>query len=1104
MADTTPGFAGLSELIYIGEGGSGCVYRSRHSRYGTVAVKIARDQSPQKCKQLQHEYRVLRGLRHDGICRIHDFGWTDDRRPFVIMPLLDGGNLYRYTSRIPLDRRFECLAVFFDAVAYLHNLGIIHRDLKGDNILMDHTGNPVITDLGLAASAGSISGRSGTLEYMAPEIIEGSVPTVQSDVYSIGVILYKLAGGRSPFGESEQLQLISRKRSPDEIDFQMLEGVADGRLVDLISRSLSAEPEDRPRSVEDVASSLESARLISGGKINVHIAALMHHHLYSYTTSFAMQELRSPTDRIVVNSHFQADAAELKEVVGDHLKLSGWIPQDCRSNELSMRRVESDSQVSIALNDLEGEVTADRVIEFPELDRQAFVVTLRKLFSAGIEDEDIDELFHLTGGNLKLLQILLVELERRHVDFVASGLKLSLPKIVPFSPPLEYYRAIEKIAPAVPNSARSTLELLSADRFDNDRTWLIECGAIAAAELSELVQARILHAESFQFVRSYFQRFYFQQLPPARRRSIGSTWAKLLETEAPDTLPRRSEQLMHHLIIAGDTEAAARAALSLSDQLRQENKLEAARRTALRARSIENLEQFEELHLQVLMRGADLEKDAGLFDRAMSDYALIVRQARRRNNRPMLAEAYKDLGDVYKARADYQRGLRVLNRAMRLYEEIGDELELSHCHNNVGNIYWINGELEAAEAEYRTALDIQRRLGVLRDVSSTLSNLASVKCLQQKFTEGVPLYQEAIRVAREIEDIGQQARSANNLSVAYIWTDQLTLARRQLDESLNLNLALGAKKEIVYNHENIGEVELSLGNYREALESLLKGLKMAPLKDLSHRSAFTLRLGQIFLRKGNYRKAAVLLRLARKLAVQVTDSILSMEIPFVLGEYFLTVRDFTRAGEVLSESVTAAAKLGDHKKETNALILMIQAYREAFLSSEQLEELHTRVESLLQRSPSARELLLLKLEKCETAIAGGDFATARSYLKAAAEIPAFDAYRVIEPRHKYVDGLVLSEEGKLDAAVEVLTDSVRLAEKIDDCETYWRSMAAKGKALLRLTRYEEALRSFLESFSTIRALTETITEPSIKSLYLDDPRKQAVAEALEEISSLTT
>jgi serine/threonine protein kinase len=194
----------------LGEGGMGVVYLAEREDLGNeVAIKILRDAwvSPARRERFNAEQRTLAQLNHPSIARLYDADTSPDGTPFFVMEYVEGVPLTEFckTQKCSIPERLRLFRAVCEAVLYAHQHAVIHRDLKPSNILVKTDGGIRLLDFGIAKHVENlgelvdqtITGlRLMTPAYAAPEQIRGEQVGIQSDVYSLGVVLYELLAGR--------------------------------------------------------------------------------------------------------------------------------------------------------------------------------------------------------------------------------------------------------------------------------------------------------------------------------------------------------------------------------------------------------------------------------------------------------------------------------------------------------------------------------------------------------------------------------------------------------------------------------------------------------------------------------------------------------------------------------------------------------------------------------------------------------------------------------------------------------------------------------------------------------------------------------------------
>jgi serine/threonine protein kinase/tetratricopeptide (TPR) repeat protein len=258
-------------LEEIGRGGMGVIYRARqrHSRR-IVAVKRVlsyHSDSRETLARFRREAQAAASLDHPNILPIYEVSESEDGLPFFSMKFAPGGTLQQVAPALRTEPR-QCVALVAKiarAVQYAHGHGILHRDLKPGNILLDGRGEPLVSDFGLAKWLDTTSDLTRTLTifgtpgYIAPEQASSAAAELKptADIYSLGAILFDLLAGRPPFLGAHALSVIRQAAELPAPKLRSLSKIADRDLETICSRCLEREPSARYHSAHDLAEDLE-------------------------------------------------------------------------------------------------------------------------------------------------------------------------------------------------------------------------------------------------------------------------------------------------------------------------------------------------------------------------------------------------------------------------------------------------------------------------------------------------------------------------------------------------------------------------------------------------------------------------------------------------------------------------------------------------------------------------------------------------------------------------------------------------------------------------------------------------------------------------------
>ncbi len=242
----------------------GEVYRADDLKLGqTVALKfLPRDlaQDPQRLEYFHSEVRLTRQISHPNVCRVYDIGEFADQS-FVSMEYVDGEDLrglLRRIGRLPRDKGVEIARQLCLGLAAAHDKGVLHRDLKPANIMLDGRGQVRITDFGLAklAEDGAEAEVAGTPAYMAPEQLARGETTIQSDLYSLGLILHEIITGEAVHKSNSIPELLQQHQESSILEPSALVDDMDPVVERVIVRCLRKEAPERPKSAREVAAAL--------------------------------------------------------------------------------------------------------------------------------------------------------------------------------------------------------------------------------------------------------------------------------------------------------------------------------------------------------------------------------------------------------------------------------------------------------------------------------------------------------------------------------------------------------------------------------------------------------------------------------------------------------------------------------------------------------------------------------------------------------------------------------------------------------------------------------------------------------------------------------
>jgi eukaryotic-like serine/threonine-protein kinase len=268
---------GFLVLHALGSGGMGVVYAAQQDRpRRTAAIKVLRQgfRHPEILRRFEHEAEMLGRLQHPGIAQVYAFQPGDRATPaHLVMELVAGPPItdYARAQQLSTAARVRLFVKLAEAVQHAHERGVIHRDLKPGNVLVAETGQPKVLDFGIARAVGADVRRMtiqtahgqlmGTLAYMSPEQLRGRSSEVdtRSDVYALGVLLYRLLAERLPFDVSglPWAEAIQHVLEDEIVPIGRVNEAMAGPIEQVVARAMSRDVAGRYQTAADLAADLE-------------------------------------------------------------------------------------------------------------------------------------------------------------------------------------------------------------------------------------------------------------------------------------------------------------------------------------------------------------------------------------------------------------------------------------------------------------------------------------------------------------------------------------------------------------------------------------------------------------------------------------------------------------------------------------------------------------------------------------------------------------------------------------------------------------------------------------------------------------------------------
>jgi eukaryotic-like serine/threonine-protein kinase len=786
----------------LGVGGMGSVYKARDRELDRfVAIKVIRpDLAGQSeiLRRFKQELILARQVTHKNVIRIFDLG-EDGGIKFISMEYIDGQNLKsktEHSGRLSYEESVGIVQQICLALEAAHSEGVIHRDLKPHNIMIDKHGKVSVMDFGIARSVSSagltMTGAFvGTPDYMSPEQVKGESVDARSDLFSLGIIFYQLLTEKTPYAakntESAMFKRTrERARAPLEEDPQVPR-----YLSDVVAKCLEMDPRNRYQSSTEIWNALERWKQ---GATSSRLAALnrtLQRHLSPARAAAALLVLLLVAGTLVFRGRF-ATKATAKPANAPPLRSLAIFPFRNASGDPKLDWLGS-SMAQMLTEDV-GQSTQLRTV--PADRANQIFLDLRLAPDAKLDMRTIGRLAEYSNADVivsgqfaKLQDQLQIEAT---VQDTKHGHSVTLRKNA--NGEKDVLSTVENLAGEI----RSNLALTSGAIRE------LETGAIRPSSTS-------LEA----------LRHYDDGLQDSRKGDyLEASKQFLASTKEDPNFALAFSRLAETYALLGqdnDAEVASLKAVELSGALPPQERYLIS---ALHAKVLKDYQKAIASYVElakvqpgdtdILFDLAGLYESLGEFDKAREYYGKV------RSLDPKRIDAMLAHGRVEIKSGNAGNGLDYLSAALNLAIQFNHDEERANILQAEGVAYQELNRLPEALGSFQSSLEIKRRLGLKSGMASSLSAIAQVQQALGKPDLALGGYTESLKLLRETGDKAGAAGVMNDLGNFYNDRGKYDQALTTFKECLQIQIELGDEQNQGQALNNIGLAHLSKGDYQDA------------------------------------------------------------------------------------------------------------------------------------------------------------------------------------------------------------------------------------------------------------------------------------------------
>ncbi len=875
-------------LALLGEGGMGAVYQAKDLELSrTIALKTIRPElggNQSIIERFKQELILSTQVTHRNVVRIFDLGEADGMK-FITMEFVQGIDLrtmIQERGKLPPEEAVEIIIQVCRALDAAHSVGVIHRDLKPQNIMQDQNGRILVMDFGLARTLEgdgmTMSGALvGTMEYMSPEQALSKSLDQRSDIYSLGLIFYELLSGEVPFRADTALASLIRRTQEKPVPVSHFVTDISEPLDQMVSRCLERDVEFRYSSAAELLADLEmwkqkgvvSAPPVRSVPAQPVLPALLWAKrwwvwgglaaalvvgvgaYFGLSTKSGNRAAKAPivavdAKALAIMPFRNASGDEKDDWIGSSVAdmLSTDIGQSAHLRTVSTDRLHQVlSDLNIGPQTTIGPETVRRVAEFSNAD----VVVSGQ---------------YARFGDQIVIDATIRDMKRdQSVAVKAQALAKDLPV------------AIDSLADAVRKNLSLSPDVLQELK---SQSFKPNSGSVDALRnynegLAQMREGKNLDAlKSFQSATNLDPQFAlaFSRLAEAQSElgfesdAEGSS-RRAVELASSEDLPLPEKYLItaSHARIIKDNKQAMDAYQNLakswpSDVDVQYNlgTLYVGAGDYAKARDVfAKILEADPKNIKALWEMGVVENILGNPQSALDSLSKGMNLATQVGNQEQQALMLLSTAISYRHLGKPDEAMRNVEQSISINEKIGQKRGVAAGLAERANLQARKGNTDAALSDFNKALVLLREIGMKKEAGDTLVDMGSVYADRGDYDQALQRYKEALQIQRETGDQNYESLCLNNIAAMYQAKGDTDNAFTNYQQALQLREKLGVSAAIAETLGGIADVYIQTGQYDTALTSLMRALELSrKTGDARQTAMLSHQIGLVFDYQGRF------------------------------------------------------------------------------------------------------------------------------------------------------------------------------------------------------------------------------------------------------------